>query len=234
MLKKNINLISLPSFLFFLSFLSGAIFPLSITGQNSADELIVDDFGKNAKTGEFPAWWKTYPFQKGKAKQVYKIQEENGERFIRAHDDRDISIPIFKDFHWPIENYPILKWQWRATALPQGAREDNRATNDSACAVYVAFGKTSGVALKYVWSSTLPVGHVWEKDPGKFYIIVLASGPKGLNRWESKAVDVTADFKKYFKKDPSKNPSGIGLMTDGNATHSPSACDYKGFVIRHR
>lgn len=195
-----------------------------------SQEFNIDDFSKST-VGAFPGWWKTYPFQKGKAKKVYKVDEEKGQRFIRAEDDQDISIPIFKDFPWSLNMYPVLKWRWRALKLPQGAQEDSRATNDSACGVYVAFGKTSGVGLKYVWSSNLPVGHVWEKDPGKFYIIVATSGASALGKWKNQKINVEEDFKKYFKKDPWKDPSGIGIMTDGNATHSPAACDYGDFEI---
>jgi DUF3047 family protein len=205
--------------------------PLGAEQLETTPQLGVDSLSEGAASGQFPAWWKTYPFQKGRAKTVYKVQEENGKRFIHAQDDKDISIPIFKDFGWDLKNYSTLQWDWRAVQMPQGGREDSRATNDSACGVYVAFGRWSGVALKYVWSSTLPVGHVWEKEPGKFYIIVLASGASQLNQWKSEKVNVVEDFKKYFKKDPSKNPSGIGIMTDGNATHTPAACDYTDFTI---
>jgi DUF3047 family protein len=220
-------------FVLFTSFFLCALLPLPLGAEQleTPSQLAVDGLSANTAPGEFPPWWKTYPFQKGKAKAVYKVQEENGNRFIRAQDDKDISTPIFKDFGWSLQNYPVLQWNWRAIQMPQGAREDNRATNDSACGVYVAFGRWSGVALKYVWSSTLPAGHVWEKEPGKFYIIVLASGPSRLNQWKSEKVNVVEDFKKYFKKDPSKNPSGIGIMTDGNATHTPAACDYTDFTI---
>jgi len=213
--------------LFFTFFFS----PLKASLNASPQEITVDDLEKNAKSGEFPSGWKTYPFQFGKAKQVYQVAVESEGRWIRAKDDQDISMPIFKDFSWPLDDYPEIKWRWRALELPSGAHEDDRSTNDSACGVYVAFGKMSGVALKYVWSSTLPVGHVWTKDPGKFYVIVKASGKSGLNQWQSEKVNVIEDYKKYFGKDPKKDPSGIGIMTDGNAMHTSAACDYGGFVI---
>jgi len=195
-----------------------------------ADSVNLDDFSKNS-VGDFPKGWSTYPFQGGKVKKVYKVAEENSERFIRAKDDQDISMPIFKEFPWSLSENPTLSWKWRAQELPKGAREDSRATNDSACGVYVVFGKTSGVALKYVWSSSLPVGYVWEKEPGKFYIIVLASGPSNVGKWESEKVNVLEDYKKYFKKDPKKDPSGVGIMSDANAMHSVAACDYTGFMV---
>jgi len=219
--------------LFLFLILAGLLWPgPTVLAEDAAPELAVDGVDQKSDLGGFPPGWKTYPFQKGKAKSVYHVQEEGGRRYIQARDEKDVSVLIFKDFDWDLNTHPVLKWRWRPVKLPQGAQEDSRATNDSACGVYVAFGKTSGVALKYVWSSTLPVGHVWEKERGKFYIIVLSSGESGLNSWQSKEVNVVEDFKKYFNKDLKKNPSGIGLMTDGNATHSPAACDYSDFTIK--
>ncbi len=193
-------------------------------------EIAIDNFSKS-KVAEFPLWWKTYPLQMGKAKEVYKIKEEAGKKFISAYDDKDISLPIFKDFPWDLEKYPVLKWKWRATALPKGAAENNRATNDSACGVYVPFGKTSGVAMKYVWSTTLPVGNIWEKDPKQFYVVVKSSGSANLNQWQEVSINVVEEFKKYFGKDPSKNPTAVGIMSDGNAVHAPAGCDYSDFRI---
>ena len=42
--------------------------------------------------------------------------------------------------------------------LPTGAIESDDNKNDRAWDVYVVFGRYSGVALKYVWSTSLPVG----------------------------------------------------------------------------
>lgn len=208
-----------------------SLFPIPFFPFCHADEITVDELSKNKGTGNFPLGWSTFPFQGGKAKQVYKVEEENAKKFIQAYDHKELSVRIMNDFIWPLFKYPNFSWQWRAQELPKGGREDSHATNDSACGVYVAFGKTSGVALKYVWSSTLPLDYVWEKDPGKFYIIVKASGGMKLKQWRTVKVNILEDYKKYFKKDPKKDPSGIGILTDGNATHSTAACDYTDFKI---
>lgn len=207
------------------------IISLGFCPASFADEISVDDLSKEKSVGHFPSTWQTFPFQGGKAKQVYKVEEENGQRFIRAYDNQDLSVRILKDFPWSLSKYPNISWRWRARELPKGAAENKRETNDSACGVYVAFGKISGVAFKYVWSSTLPVGYVWEKDPGKFFVIVKTSGAANLNQWQDVKANVLEDYKKYFKKDPNKDPSGIGLLTDGNAMHVTASCDYGDFKI---
>ena len=77
----------------------------------------------------------------------------------------------------------------------------------------------------------MPVGNIWEKDPNEFYVIVKNSGAGKLNQWQEVSINVLEEFKKHFKKDPSKNPTAVGIMTDGNAVHSPAGCDYGDFRI---
>ncbi|MDL1872066.1 DUF3047 domain-containing protein [Deltaproteobacteria bacterium PRO3] len=211
-----------------LGFVVAAVLCLGFAPLAAAEEIVVDGLAAS-EVGAFPKNWKTYPFHYGKAEKVYKVAEENGRKILRADDSQDISVPIFKDFAWDIAKYPYLKFRWRAQKIPAGSRETSPATNDSACAVYVGFGRTS--ALKYVWSASLGEGSYWAKNPGKFYIIAKQNGSGSVGRWTEETVSVKEDYQKYFGRPLEKKPSGIGVMTDGNATHQPAACDYADFRI---
>lgn len=186
---------------------------------------------KSSRIGRIPKPWRTWPFQRGAAGKVYKVAEESGERFIRAYDDHDSSTQIFLNFSWPIKKRPMLSWKWRATTLPKDGAENSDATNDSACGVYVVVGKFSGHAIKYVWSTTLKPGTVVSRRDDKLKIKVIDSGDAKLNEWIGHTVDVVADYKTLFGEDLKKNPSGIGILTDGNAVHKPAGCDYADFAI---
>lgn len=199
------------------------------TGIASAQESIRVDNLAESQVGQFPKDWKTYPFHKNKAKRVYKVEQNGGDKFIQAVDHSDISVPIFKDFEWDVSQYPYLKFQWRAVQLPTGSKETHPDTNDSACGVFVGFSRTQ--ALKYVWSDSLTPGSSWEKNPGKYSIISRELGETNKGRWQQVVVDVPKDFQRYMKKSLDKNPIGIGMLTDGNAVHKPAACDYKDFFI---
>lgn len=207
------------------------ITPFILLSQDAiCESKVIADFQKD-KAGEFPRGWKTWPFQRGKAEGEYQVAEEGQNKFLKATDDKDLSIQIFKEFNWDLEKYPKVSWRWRAKTLPTGANESNPDTNDSACGVYVVFGKSTGVALKYVWSTSLPVRAVVAKKPGIMYIILLDSGSGALNTWQPQTISVNEEFKKYFGGPPSKMPSGIGVLTDGNATHTKAECDYDDFSI---
>lgn len=190
----------------------------------------VEDFSQY-EVDKFPKSFRTYPFQRGKADDVYIVKEEGGNKFLHASDDKDISVQTFKRYVWDTEKYPHFSWKWRAVTLPKGGDERNGMPNDSACGIYVTFGGYTGNAIKYVWSTTLPAGTVVEKKPGKFYILVVESGPGSVGSWQAKAVNVMEDYRRIFKSEPKKHPDGFGLLTDGNATHTPAVCDYDDFRI---
>lgn len=214
------------------------LFSLSLSAEPSTPEKlsplrVIEDFS-NAPAGKFPESFRTYPFQRGKALEVYTVGEEGGNRFLKGAEKNDNSVQVFKRFRWDRIRYPYASWKWRAKALPAGGNENNGRPNDSACGIYIVFGGYTGKALKYVWSSTLPAGTVVTKKPGKFYILVKESGPRKLNIWRTVNVNVVEDFKRLFHADPGKDPNGFGILTDGNATHTPSSCDYDDFMIAEK
>jgi len=168
---------------------------------------------------------------RGSAKKVYSVAEENGKKFIRALDKKDLSRQIFLNFNWEVKKRPILSWRWRPVIIPKGANESDGNTNDSACGIYVIIGKYSGHAIKYVWSTSLKSGTVVSRHDGKLKIKVLDSGIVGLGKWKTHRVNVISDYKELFGKELKKNPSGIGILTDGNAVHATAACDYSNFTI---
>lgn len=195
-----------------------------------ADSLKLDDLS-TSKTGNFPKRWRTWPLQRSAAEKVYSVAEEGGAKYIKAYDDHDASQQIFLNFNWKADERPNLSWKWRATTLPAGAREDNDATNDSACGVYAVVGRYDGHAIKYVWSTSLPAGTVVTRRDGNLKIKVLDSGSQNRRKWVSRKVNVVADYEALFGRKIDKNPSGIALLTDGNALHKPSGCDYTDFAI---
>lgn len=208
-----------------------AISALAASSLFAQDKIGITSFSSDA-VGDFPKGWRTWPGQGGPAKEVYHVQEEGGNKYLAADDGKDHSVQTFKGPAWMVNDYPIVSWRWRAQALPKGANESSGATNDSACGVYVMFSQFKQYGLKYVWSSTLPAGTITAKTPGKMYFVVLDSGAGNVGKWRSHKVNVLEDYKKAFGQEPPKDlqSQGVGILTDGNATHSRGACDYDDFM----
>jgi hypothetical protein len=131
-----------------------------------------------------------------------------------------------------------LRWSWRAITLPKGGNECKDGKGDSAAVIYATWKRgLRWYTLKYVWSAVGAKGAVCDRKRNPFVaqdtIILRSGGP--LNEWKTEQIDLRAEFRKHFEDgDPNAdvpNFVGVGLMTDGDQTDSPSAADYADFVI---
>lgn len=208
--------------------------------QRRADHrnsIMIEDFD-SSDPGGFPLTWKAWRGDDDLARNLYTIREENGNRYLHAADDGS-SIIIRKELkEWDANEYPVLTWRWRARVLPEGGDERIGSRNDSSVAVYVVLDQNFiGVpkTLKYVWSTTLPVGTYHRRDGiGRPHVIVLESGKDKLGKWVEESVDVRADYVRIFGNKPPRKAVGIGILTDGNATGTESRGDYDDFVVHRR
>ena len=131
-----------------------------------------------------------------------------------------------------------LSWRWRAVKLPNGGNECQSGKGDSAAVIYVSWRRTlRWYALKYVWSAVGTKGAVCDKKSNPFAAqntVVLESGAP-LDVWKTERIDLKAEFRKHFENgDPSASVPdfmGVGLMSDGDQTHSDSSADYADFVL---
>ena len=199
--------------------------------------VLIDGFD-NSAPGSFPLTWKAWRGDDDLAQKTYTIREEDGNRYLHAADDGS-SIIIRKPLSdWDANEYPVLSWRWRAKVLPEGGDERIGSRNDSSVAVYVVLDQNFiGVpkTLKYVWSTTLPVGTHHRRDGiGRPHVIVLESGTEKLGEWVEESVDVYADYVRIFGKKPPRKAVGIGILTDGNATGTDSKGDYDDFMVHRR
>jgi hypothetical protein len=132
-----------------------------------------------------------------------------------------------------------LSWRWRAQALPRGGDECASGRGDSAAVVYVSWKRgLRYYTLKYVWSAVGARGAVCDQKRNPFLAqdtVILESGAP-LGQWRTVELDLRREFRKHFEDG---NPEaevpdlfGIGLMSDGDQTKSPSSADFADFIIR--
>jgi hypothetical protein len=131
-----------------------------------------------------------------------------------------------------------LRWRWRAITLPNGGDECKDGKGDSAAVIYVTWKRgLRWYTLKYVWSAVGKKGAICDRKRNPFVAqdtIILRSGAP-LNEWKTEEIDLRAEFRKHFEDgDPNADVPdflGVGLMTDGDQTNSPSVGDYADFVL---
>jgi hypothetical protein len=220
--------------------------------SSEPEYLLIEDFQKYGSK-PYPDWESHE--DKIEADSIYSVIEENGSKFLRGSTvNKKYMVQIGKrvshdkksdrnKINWDINSYPFLSWDWRVRILPTGANERDDNLNDSAASIYVVFQrakvpftgwqKQPANWIKYVWSTTLPVGTVVSKKYAKMGVtiydgryIVVASGKKDLGRWITFKRNVLEDYKTHFGKKPAFNPIEIGILTDSNSTKSTAEGDY--------
>jgi hypothetical protein len=131
-----------------------------------------------------------------------------------------------------------LRWKWRAEAFPRGGNECEKDHADSAAVVYATWKRgLKWYTIKYVWSSVGPKGWTCDRKRNPFSaqdtVILESGGP--VDQWKVEDIDLRAEFRRHFEDDRQDAAvpgfAGIGLMSDGDQTHSESAADYAGFVV---
>jgi len=233
--------------------------------KNSKTVLVIDDFEQspyNIQRNWNMRWaWRMNKTPLRETKKIYSIRSENKNRYLHAFtsSNQKKSIVLLKFVNdgewftevktkWNLKKYPLLKWKWRVSKLPNGADESRGATNDSAAAVFVVFKRANIFFLPwhyqptnvliYSWSSTQPVGKVVKKELKKFGIMlyqgrytIIETGEKKLGTWISEERNILADYRKYFGGNPKYNPVVFGLHSDSNNTKSISVADYDDIKI---
>jgi hypothetical protein len=133
-----------------------------------------------------------------------------------------------------------LRWKWRAEALPVGGDQCAEGKGDSAANVYAMWKRgLRWYALKYVWSTVGAKGAVCDRKRNPFVaqdVVVLESGGP-IDQWRSEAIDLKGEFRRHFEdgKADADVPDfvGVGLLSDGDQTHSESAADYAAFAVEY-
>jgi hypothetical protein len=178
----------------------------------------------------FPQGWNALKDAQ-EARGIYRVAEEEGNRFLRAHAEQQ-GIMIALSHAFQLKTFPFLRWRWRATQLPPGGDERAKRTNDSAAGVYVLYGsRVMPRAVKYVWSTTLPVGtRATNPNYWRAKTVVLRTGPTELGLWQQETVNLYQDYKELFESEPGA-VLGIALITSSDSTSSVAAADYDDFVL---
>lgn len=170
----------------------------------------------------------------------YRVTTEGGTTFVRAR-----YLPPMKTavLGWQTpdadrQKAKALRWTWRARTLPKGADECQPGKGDSAAVVYVTWKRGFRYyTVKYVWTATGTKGAVCGKKRNPFVAqdTVLLEVGAPLDAWRSVELDLRSEFRRHFADGDARAEVpdfvGIGLMSDGDQTHSESSADYGPFAF---
>jgi len=168
----------------------------------------------------------------------YKFVREEGTKIVRAQyrpplETVTLGMPIPEELRSRVR---MLRWRWRVLTFPVAANECSGGKSDSAAAVFVTFKRgLKYYVIKYAWTTEGSVGAVCNKRRSMVFVrdtVVLESnGP--TNSWLTEQIDLKMEFVRHFGGTVDEVPDfvGIGLMTDGDQTHSRAEADYADFTV---
>ena len=210
--------------------------PVLIARLRRQEYIVLDDFSETP-AGQLPLDWGVWrPKDKSKPL-LYQVEVEKGHHYLAARDSGQSAI-LGKFLHWNPRAYPILTWCWKANALPPGGDERYNDTNDGAAGLYVVFSFNwlgAPKQLKYVWSSTLPVGTIGRRNMiYRPWFFVVESSDQNLGRWTFERVDILDHYQLKLGNKPADRTVGLNLLTDANSTDSYAEAQYADLRVWSR
>ena len=186
--------------------------------------IMIDTFSGCFKD-RLPCDWQKFKDIKG-----ISLQQDSLNWFVGIRSVGDVE-GIAKKVSFCVHDYPFVHWRWRVRTLPRDGREDIKKKNDSAAGIYIVFkgAYPFNHVIKYVWSTTLPVGTMTRSPYNhRTMIYVIEQGPNSLNQWVSEDRNVLDDYLKAFGAQPPL-VEGIGIQTDSDNTKSSASADFDDF-----
>jgi len=197
------------------------------------------------------AQWEPLTFPKIKAHSTYTLVKEGGKSILKAESRASASALVYRRTFNIYEN-PRIRWRWKVTQLSDRGNPKEKEGDDYPIRVYVMFQFDPARAtlgerliynatrvlydkypphstLSYVWTGhNLPERFMASPYTEKARIVILEKGKQRVGQWVEESVNVLADYRKTFGKDPPAI-AGLAVMSDTDNT-GESAVAYLDFI----
>jgi hypothetical protein len=190
--------------------------------------------------GQPVAPWTLVLIGVGKRATRYDLVVDDGAIVLHAVADNAASA-LAHPMHSELRDAPVVAWRWKIAGAISGADPHKASREDAPARLVLEFdGDRSrlplldrsiyGLArraagrelpyatLMYIWSSDERVGTVIANPhTRRIQMIVASNGTGGVNRWQSLARNVRADFLRAFGEEPG-TLIAVGVLTDSDNT----------------
>lgn len=179
---------------------------------------------------------------------VYQLQRDEALTVVRA-DSNNAASGLIRSIHFDPERFPWLQWRWKITNIMQKGDASQKAGDDYAARIYIAFAfdaesagwwerirykaaslaagkELPGSSLNYIWGNKTAQGAVVDNaytDQVKMF--VLQSGSALANQWISERRNLVDDYRLAFGRQPPP-VMGIAIMTDTDNTGEQATAYY--------
>jgi hypothetical protein len=180
--------------------------------------------------------WRVLTFPNVARQTRYTPAVVDGRDAVRA-DSTCAAAGLYFETDVDVRRTPHLSWEWRVDRGVTVSDERTAQGDDFAARVHVTFRldgtragwwqrmrhavasrqhgyELPGSALQYVWSTGQPPGAAWDNPfATESKTIALPASP--LGEWRREEVDVVADYRRLFERDPPPTMAVV-LMSDSD------------------
>ncbi len=186
--------------------------------------------------GTMPRDWETQG-KPGVAKAAFTCGFEDGtNRVLRMTSDKASSTFKSGKLSVDLTKTPVMRWRWKAVALPEGADGRKTDRDDQAIGLYVSAGgmfSQQSVALR--WETDTPKG---TEGRAKYAAGVVSicwecvrnKSDLATNGWYVDEANVADIFKKAFGEIPSRIGVGVSCNSQYTGTKAEALLDWVEFV----
>jgi Protein of unknown function (DUF3047) len=173
----------------------------------------------------------------------YSIIEDPADPFIRGVYRPPLeTVTLFADVGDAMRNgVERIRFRWRPWVHPVEGDECVEGRGDAAANVYIVWKRGwRWYSLKLIWSSVGRHGATCRSTRNALVAsdsVIIRTG-LATGEWHEEEIDPSALFRAHFE---GGNPNaevpelqGIGILTDGDQTHTAAAADFGGFVLYKR
>jgi len=147
-----------------------------------------------------------------------KMEKDGENYYLHLQSLGNSSFGIRASAKVNVKEFPIISWRWRVDRLPVGGDVRNKAADDQALQIYVAFKETGFPAVLntpivgYIWDNEAPKG--WsgrsrQIGGDKLRYIVLRNKTDKTGQWYTERRNVYEDYKKLFGDINGGEPLGV-------------------------
>lgn len=197
------------------------------------------------------AQWEPLTFPKIPVHSIYTLVGE-GEASLLKAESRNSASGLVHRRHFNVYEAPRLRWRWKVEQLSDRGDPKEKAGDDYPLRVYVMFSYdperatfaerlTYGAAkviygqypphstLNYVWTGrNLSERIIASPYTDKAFMIILEKGKERVGQWVEESINVLADYRKVFGRDPPAT-AALAVMSDTDNAGG-SAVAYLDFI----
>jgi len=204
-------------------------------------ELRLDAFDKTYAPNEAPEGWTTRKFAPifGNGERYFFQFVHNGadEHYLHLQSGRDNSFSVGREKLVPLQEWPVLEWQWKMGVLPKNGDVRVKERDDQAGDVCVVIRPSlTGFdsSLCYLFQDEGPKDtpiKSTKRDNAYHLILRTTAAGDPLREWLQERRNVLADYKRVFGREPS-GEALIAVLIDSNDTESSAEAFYREIVMR--